>query len=235
MIWTFLLLLFSGGSIVEGSMAGTIEVPKKEIRHALVRFLKTNSPWETAEVRIREVRIPGTVVLSTSTYDLSLHVPPNTRYLGHTPVEIVFNEGKDGQKKIWVSAYLEVLNPVVVSKRPMTRNQIISADDVRIEKRDLARTPSGAITDLHGVVGKRLKRTLAAGAVLSRAMVDNPLIVRRGDIVKIVIETEMLKISTLGRVDERGGIGDTVRVINLDSKRRVYGQVVDKRTVRVRY
>jgi flagella basal body P-ring formation protein FlgA len=106
---------------------------------------------------------------------------------------------------------------------------------VSLEKRDLAKIPPGAITDIHAVVGKRVKRTLNAGTILRRSMVDNPPIVKRGDVVKLVIETETLKITTLGRVDERGGMGDTVRVTNLDSKRRVYGQVVDRQTVRVRY
>lgn len=240
----FLVLLVIGclvpllsplGSVAEANTGKSVEVPEEEVRQAVVGFLKRNHPWKTAEVSIQEVRVPGRVVLSAPQYDLSIRVPPNTRYLGHTPVEIIFNRGRSGQKKIWVKTYIEVLKPVVVTRRPMARNQVISADDISLEKRDLAKVPPGALMNVHEVVGLRLKRTLGVGAVLRSAFVDKPLVVKRGDVVKLLIETISLKITALGRVDQRGGIGDTVRVINLDSKRRVYGQVVDSQTVRVRY
>ena len=236
MIGCLIFFLYCPGSIAEADTGKSVEVPREEIRQAVVQFLKRSHPWRTAaEVRIQDVRIPARVVLSTPRYDISVRVPPNTRYLGHTPVEIIFNRGKIGQKKIWVRTYLEVLNPVVVTRRPMARNQIISTDDVYLEKRDLTRVPPGAITKVDEVVGLRLKRTLGVGAVLRSALVDKPLVVRRGDVVKLLIETASLRITALGRVDERGGIGDTVRVTNLDSKRKVYGQVVDSQTIRVRY
>ena len=212
-----------------------VEVPKEEIRQAVTRFLEEKHPWETAQVRVREVRIPGCIVLSTPQYDLEMRVPPNTPYLGHTPVEVIFNPGKPGEKKVWVSAYLEVLSPVVVTRRPMARHEIVSMEDVCLEDRDLAQVSAGAMTDVSEVGGQRLRRTVGIGTVLRSVMLENPPLVQRGDLVRLLIETETLKITALGRVDERGGRGDTVRVINLDSKRRVYGQVLDGQTVRVKY
>jgi flagella basal body P-ring formation protein FlgA len=234
LIWGSILITPSLPSIVEGKTAKTGEISKGEIRRAVVRYLMSNAPWKNAEVRVREVRIPESVVLPSQQHDLSIRVPSNTRYLGHTPVELIL-AGENGTKRFWASAYLEVLHPVVVTKKPLTRNQIISADDVSLEKRDLAKIPPGVVTDLYRVIGKRLKRTLGVGTILRRTMLDSPPVVKRGDVVKLFIETENLEITALGRVEQRGGIGDTIRVVNLDSKRRVYGQVVDRQTVRVRY
>ena len=218
-----------------GEMGTEMEVPKEEIRQAVTRFLEEVQPWETAEVRVREVRIPGCIFLPTAPYDLTMRVPSNARYLGHTPVEVIFNQGKAEEKKVWVNAYLEVLSPVVVTRRPMARHETVSTEDVCLEDRDLAQVPAGAMADVSGVVGQRLRRTVGIGTVLRGDMLENPPLVQRGDLVRLLIETERLKVTALGRVDERGGRGDTVRVINLDSKRRVYGQVVDSQTVRVKY
>jgi flagella basal body P-ring formation protein FlgA len=234
-IWYISVCPFGPKSLAEESARDSIEVSKEHIRQVVVRFLERNHPWKKAEVRVRDVRIPGRILLPTSLDDLSIRVPPNTRYLGHTPLEVALNRGRIGEKRFWVNAYLEVLSPVVITKKPMARNQIISADDVVLEKRDLAKVPPGAITNVEEVVGQRVKRTLRVGIVLRTAFVDKPIVVRRGDVVRLLVDTERLTISALGRVDERGGVGDTVRVINLDSMRRVYGQVVDSRTIRVRY
>ena len=230
-----ILALGAGDTTAEGIEAQEADLRKEAIRDAVTQFLLATHPWKNEEVRICKVRVPGYINLSSEDYDLSMHVPANSRYLGHTPVEVTFNNGRVDEKRIWVSAYVEVLSPVVVLKRPLARNQIMTADDVVLEKQDLAKVPPGAITDVDAVVGQRLKRTLGVGTVLRGAWLDKPILVKRGDVVKLTIETETLKITTLGRADEGGGRGDTVRVMNLDSKRRVYGQIVNSQTVRVRY
>ena len=235
LIGSFLLLASSQTLVTAADKAERTEVPKEEIRRALVHFLERNQPWREAEVRIRDARIPGSVVLLNPRYDLSFRVPPNTRYLGYTPVEVIFNRGQDGQKRVWVSAYVEVLSPVVVVKRPMARHQIISPEDLSLEKRDLSKVPAGAITNVQEVIGQRLRRTVGVGIVLRSSLVDKPPLVKRGDVVRLLIETERLRITALGRVDETGARGDTVRVINLDSRKRVYGQVDDSQTIRVKY
>jgi len=234
LVW-IIVAVGSGASLGQGTEATDGEAHTEEIRQAVTQFLLSNHPWKSAEVRVRDVRVPGCRGLPTQSADLSMRVAPNSRYLGSIPVEVTLNEGQADQRKIWVSTYVEVLSPVVVLKRPLARNQVISDDDVCLEKKDLSKVPPGAVTDVDAVVGQRLKRTLAVGTVLRGAWLDKPTLVKRGDVVKLMIETAVLRITALGRADEQGGMGDTVRVINLDSKRRVYGQVVDRQTVRVRY
>ncbi len=234
LVWC-IVALGSGASLGQSTDATENEAQRERIRHAVTQFLLSNNPWKSAEVRIRNVRVPGCTGLPSQSADLSMRVAPNSRYLGSIPVEVTFNAGKADQRKIWVSTYVEVLSPVVVLKRPLARNQVISDDDVCLEEKDLSKVPPGAMTDVDAVVGQRLKRTLGVGTVLRGAWLDKPTLVKRGDVVRLRIDTAALEISALGRVDEQGGMGDTVRVINLDSKRRVYGQVLDRQTVRVRY
>lgn len=229
------VLSLLAGPIGVGEAGRSIEVPQAQIRRAVVDFLQRHHPWKRAEVRIQRVRIPGPISLAAGEYEMAMRVPPNTRFLGHTPVEITFNPGTSSQKRVWASAYLEVLGPVVVVKRPLTRNHVLRAEDIGVEMRDLTRVPAGAMRDPKAVVGQRLKRTVGVGAVLRSGLLEKPLAVKRGDVVRLLIETERLKITALGRVDGRGGVGDTVRVINLDSKKRLYGEVVDGQTVRIRY
>ncbi|MBW2056212.1 MAG: flagellar basal body P-ring formation protein FlgA [Deltaproteobacteria bacterium] len=235
MVLCSLILLYGPGMGPGVESAGAVEISKETIREAVVGFLESNHPWKPAEVRIREVRVPGPVVLAGQRYDLSLHVPPNTRYLGRTPVQIVFNEGRQDERRIWARAYIEVLKEVVVTRRPVGRNQVLSVEDVSLDKRDLAKVPPGALTDLGDALGLRMKRTIGAGVVLRSVLVDKPPVVKRGDVVKLLFETPRLEVIALGRVDQRGGVGDTVRVLNLDSRKRVYGRVVDSQTVRVEY
>jgi flagella basal body P-ring formation protein FlgA len=60
-----------------------------------------------------------------------------------------------------------------------------------------------------------------------------PPVVKRGDLVTIVAETDAIKITTQGVVIENGGKGDMVRVVNTSSKRELFARVKDSKTVEV--
>jgi len=102
-----------------GENGKAFEVSEEKIRQTVVRFLKKNHPWRDGDVRIRDVRVPGSVVLPSRSYELSIRISPNTRYLGRTPLQLVFDLGRAGKKRIWASAYVEVMRPVVIARYPM--------------------------------------------------------------------------------------------------------------------
>ena len=58
-------------------------------------------------------------------------------------------------------------------------------------------------------------------------------VVHRGDMVRIVLESPLIKVSTPGEALEAGKPGDTIRVKNTSSHREVRAQVIDKQTVRI--
>jgi flagella basal body P-ring formation protein FlgA len=63
--------------------------------------------------------------------------------------------------------------------------------------------------------------------------IELPPLVKRGDFVTIIAESENLKITTLGQVKKRGCIGERIPVVNLDSKKVLHALVVDANTVKV--
>ncbi len=62
---------------------------------------------------------------------------------------------------------------------------------------------------------------------------DSGPLVRRGDLVQIVSESALIKVSTPGEALEAGRLGETIRVKNSASNREVRAQILDKQTVRV--
>ena len=82
-------------------------------------------------------------------------------------------------------------------------------------------------------MGKRTRRSIDANTVLQPNLVELPPLVRRGDIVLIVAESEGLKVTALGRIKEKGTKGQIVRVENIDSHKRIYARVLDSNHVKV--
>ena len=123
----------------------------------------------------------------------------------------------------------------MVTRRPLGRHKPITEDDIKLQKMDLARLPSGAITDPDAVLGKRTKRAIGAQTVLRANLVELPPLVKRGDMVMIVAESDGLLITALGQVKKKGRRGERIPVINLDSKKVLYARVLDSNTVKVEF
>ena len=75
----------------------------------------------------------------------------------------------------------------------------------------------------------------AAGKPLTLQSVTTAAMVKRGDVVRLMIEKNGLRLSVSGEALETAGVGERVRVVNDSSKRELVGRVVDHGTVHVVY
>jgi flagella basal body P-ring formation protein FlgA len=57
--------------------------------------------------------------------------------------------------------------------------------------------------------------------------------VQKGDVVLMLVESAVLKVSTIGEALESGRRGETIRIRNIASNREVRAIVVDRKTVKV--
>ncbi len=137
--------------------------------------------------------------------------------------------------RVRVVGYLEVYLPVAVLVRPVSRGTLLSQEMVRLEPRPLTRLPHDVITDLSSLKGKRLRYSLPAGRVLRRSQIEDPPLVRRRQIVKIVARSPFLVVTAQGEARQDGRRGEIIRVRNLSSKKEIYARVVGPNTVEVSF
>jgi flagella basal body P-ring formation protein FlgA len=71
--------------------------------------------------------------------------------------------------------------------------------------------------------------------VLRATLVEFPPLVKRGDVVMIIAETQGFKITALGQVKKKGALGDRIPVVNFDSKKVLYARVLDSNTVKIEF
>jgi len=209
------------------------EVPQEEIEKAVLDFIYEKIPWDRNRVRVNNVRVSQKVVLPKGNFTCKVVPPKDTDFLGTIPLSINFNVNGSFQKKIRATVNIGVLTDVVVTKRPLGRYKPITEDDIHLKKMDMANLPSNSITRCEDVLGKRTKRTINANVVLRTDFIEIPPLVRRGDLVLIIAESDNLKITALGEVKQKGCRGERIRVVNLDSEKGIYARILDSNTVKV--
>ncbi|HEX3503057.1 MAG TPA: flagellar basal body P-ring formation chaperone FlgA [Xanthobacteraceae bacterium] len=115
---------------------------------------------------------------------------------------------------------------------PIDRGQVIKASDVVVVKRP--KTDSTALTDTNAVVGLAPRHALQPNLPLTSADLMRPEIVQRNDSVTIVYQAPGITLTLRGQAQDSGALGDTISVLNVESKRVVPGIVAGPGRVTVK-
>ena len=212
-----------------------IRITREEMEMMVRDHFLAASPSDEAQVNIKAVRIKDDILLprgSISHEIVRSHQSAPSRML---PVAIVFKVDGRRERKVPVLVNLEVLQPVVVTRRPIPRLKIITPEDVTLRQVNVVGRGERLIRSVEEVVGKRARRAISMHAELHPGLVEWPPVVSKGDRVTIVAESGHLRITTMGEIKTTGKVGQQVRVLNLDSQKIVMAQVVDSHTVRVSF
>jgi flagella basal body P-ring formation protein FlgA len=131
-----------------------------------------------------------------------------------------------------VTAQVDLSLPALVAARALPRGRTLTAEDLTTAFLPYNQA-KGALTDPEQALGATLKTTLAAGAPLRERALGRSLLVKNGDIVILIAQQGNLNASTTGEAKADGGLGDTITVTNLSSKKNVRGRIVGPGRVEV--
>jgi flagella basal body P-ring formation protein FlgA len=198
-------------------------------------FILQSSPWDPHQIKIRSVSYNQSYRLPPGNLQLQVSAPKHTDWIGAIPFRVdAYVDGRLIQR-FSVPAHIEVWSDVVVAAKPLGRRQPIELDDIKVQHMNLSRVPKNAILRKAQILGCRTVRAVALNAILSTDQVEIPPVIKKGDVVQMVAETPLLKVSTKGMAKDKGAIGDRIPVVNLNSNKIVYAQIVDQATVRVEF
>jgi flagella basal body P-ring formation protein FlgA len=117
---------------------------------------------------------------------------------------------------------VETVDAVTVD-HPVERGDVLKASDLTLIRRPKAE--GIVISDAHAAAGLAARHQLRPGQPLHDADLMKPAIVARNDTVTIIYEAPGLTLTLRGEAREAGALGDTVSVMNSQSKRVVQGTV----------
>jgi len=91
----------------------------------------------------------------------------------------------------------------------------------------------GAFADLEAVIGMEARVNIYPGRPIMLDALGAPAILERNQSVRMRFQRGSLTIYSEGRVLDRAGVGERVRVMNLDSKTVIFGRVGADGTIEV--
>jgi flagella basal body P-ring formation protein FlgA len=195
-----------------------------------------DSPWPKEDVQITNFNVrPLAMALPAGSFDYRITQKPNDTRPGKKQVTAaILQEGKE-QGQLKMSGELRLFGTVVNTTKRLSRNDIITNEDIAAKRQDISMLDAGLIQDPKQAVGQKLKTSLPAGAILYAQNLDAPPLVNRGEMVTIMAKSQAIQITAPGEARNSGALGETIRVKNLTSRREIQARVLSAGVVEAEF
>jgi flagella basal body P-ring formation protein FlgA len=145
-----------------------------------------------------------------------LNVDPRT---GRFSVFVTAPANSDNAQRQRVSGRIVYQVTIAVPAHSMSMGDVFGPSDVSEAKLPRERVASDAITNPQQLIGKAARRILRVGETVRAGDIADPVVVHKGDLVTIVLNTAGMRLTAQGKAMEDGAMGAAIRVTNTQSSR----------------
>ena len=145
-------------------------------------------------------------------------------------------EGKNNKDRSFYVPFRAISKTkVFVLTNSGKRNDKLRPESITVKETVLNDNKPAYPSKLEDVIGRTLKKDVSAGTVITYSMLDDPVVIQKGEIVNVIAENKKLMVRTKGKAMEKGKVGDSIRVRNVQSDKEFFGRVVDDNTILVKF
>jgi flagella basal body P-ring formation protein FlgA len=178
------------------------------------------------DIVLEFVTVPRAFAVACGEVTYSVVPAANKPYSGYQAFSVCVRvDGIEAETRR-VSVKIRLFRTVAVLARRVGRDEVITAEHITLERREVTNSVGSYFTRSADVVGKRATRTISAGVLLTDVMVGKPLAVRRNDSVTLRARRGAVRVQTKCIALKDACVGESVDVMNTDSKKVIRARVV---------
>jgi flagella basal body P-ring formation protein FlgA len=190
----------------------------------------------TAQVELTTRELPKDMLVPDRTVRLDLLPPDSGRFRGNVILRIAAHQTTEDGEDIQVgqaimSCLVRVKESQLQARRTIRRGEIITSENAAISLVDATYEQEDAYTSLEEAEGLKARTFIIAGKLIAPSMLERPPLVKRGDIVKLVVRAGLVTVNSSAKVLRDGALGDSIPVEIEESHKQVQGKVLDSGTV----
>lgn len=222
-------------TIPRSEAADAVVLNEAVVSRIVTEYLLQKTSALGVEIHLKRLGFTGKITLPKGKPSYEVLSPQEWEGWGRGALAIIVRIDDRVVENIPVNVEVEALADVVVAARAMERGMVVEKGDVSLQKRDLASIPGRTCRNIHDVIGMRVRVGMRGNSPVRSDYLEKPPLVKNGQMVSIVAENEMFRITTTGMVKGNGAEGDTVLVRRLNAQKDIPAVVVDAETVRVEF
>ena len=132
----------------------------------------------------------------------------------------------DGMEPIYIKGSASQMIKVVAAKTTIAKGAILRTKDVVLKLVKSKGRPLRAMISIGDLIGLSAKRTLTAGKLINPADLESPTLIKKNQLVTILLEVPGLIIRAEGKALADASKGQAVKVLNTQSKRIIHATAI---------
>lgn len=210
-------------------------IPAQRFKHCTIRYLCRNLGKNESDIVLSRFKVAGNRPVSMGNIEIRLSRKSEGRLTGNVRLDAVVRVNGVDENNVQLYSWVDVFDKVVCAAHDLKRNHVIQKDDLYLARKNVSHMPSNTLRALDDAVGLIMRHNVKADTGIKEWMVEKRPVVKRGDIVTIMAESDDLRVTVPGRIMARGYPGELVKVENAVSKKKIYARVVSNLLVMVNF
>lgn len=235
----YLIIFLAGLTMMAGPVMGAASASSANRTYNLGelvnQYVRENSSRSAEDIRMEFPEKLPEVSLKGEKISHEVSQMGKTVLIGNCHFLVRFFDNGVQIAKYTLRADIEVRENYITAVRVIKRNSIVGTDDLQIAERWVRRISLKAISDVDEVVGKRLIVDLAPDREILRGMVKEPVLIKKGEVVRIVLDNGRMSLMATGVAEEPGVDRQRIRVKNLSSQKTILAKVMAEGLVKVEF
>lgn len=210
---------------VAGEPSSSLEALRTQLNTELLKAQDTR-------IQILEIKeTPEAIALADGLFDLDTST---LKPRGYSKLGILVRD-TEGRvlKRYTLDVQAMIEKRVAVLNRSIKSGEVLSEADYQWEYRDARQLRATSVLN-EAPQGYIVKGTLRAGEILDLQRLEAPAVVQKGDRVAVKVVGSGITIVGTGMALEPGRIGQSIRIVNLDSKKEIFGTVTGAQMAEVK-
>ena len=205
------------------------------IKQGAIEFLAETLPWEKDSVEISVYYDGGDITIPRGVKKLIYKARANNTNAGRIPLILKIIVNDTFQKVIRINSRVLVSQEVVKTIRQVKKGERLSNENIELISIQTERPLKDAMQKIDYALGYEASRTLPTGKILTHRLIKKPALGNKGDKILILAEKGGMKITAPGILKDDAFEDGMVQVLNIESKKTIYGRLVDANTVKVSF
>jgi flagellar basal body P-ring formation protein FlgA len=227
-------IVFSGSTAVMISVEAT-KITGAEIAQKAREYLLSVLPVADRETTVELERMPADEWVPRRRDEVVLDVSLADSNKDRGNIELIVSARSNTVPffKTSVIFMVRVFENIAIAKRKIERLQRLTREDIVLGKREITKMHDLFFSSVDDLTGKIAARKILPNTIITEKIVETPPTIQKGDIVKLYIEANTFSIVTKGMAQEAGRTGEMIKVKNSNSKKVLYGKIVDSERVQI--
>lgn len=206
-----------------------------EIAQKAKEYLLDFLPMDGRETTVEIGRVPADQWVPRRRDKIDFYITLVDTSKDRGRIELIVSASSNGKLFFKVPVYfnVRVFEFVAITKRKTRRKQLLTEENVFIARRETTRIRGMAFSSINDLKGMTTTTSVQPHTILTENMVETPPTMKQGTIVKLIVKKSGFKIVTKGLAQQTGYKGEVIKVKNLDSKKMLYGKIINSDSVQV--